>query len=436
MTENTILSTLQILRPKQLLRSDLVQKMLAALGSRGIVVILGFMTSIFIARNLGPEGRGLLGIASAITALGVQLGLLGFHSANTFHVSKNPSLLPTMISNSLLISSFIGALMILFLFFFRHLILGKDSLPLPLLLISLAIIPPNICFLLFQGLLTGVQKFKDYNLSDIINKAINTLLILIYILTGSLSPLNATCFQGVALILCLGIMLKTLSKTSNGLKAPSFTLIKESFFYGGKAYLACFFAWGITRSDIFLLQRFHSLEEVGYFSVALSLIDILLMLSSVISAILHPKLCRESNLNKKWSMTKKTTLGSSAVILFAALIIYLWSAPIRWMFGARFALCHNALVYLIPGFILLSIQTILVQFIISIRFPWSLVLIWGGAFGLKLLISLILIDTMGIKGVGIAWTITYLAIFIGVAINIKFMRRKKEFSKGTEAKIW
>ncbi len=408
----------RLLRLRQLIQTDFVQKVMAALASRGIVLILGFITSIFTARLLGPEGRGLFGIATAITALGVQLGLLGFHSANTFHVSKNPSLLPTMITNSFVISMAMGVLLMGLIFCLRHYILGKDSLSFFLLCLCLVNIPLNICFLLFQGLLTGLQKFKNYNRSEVLNKLINTLLILGCIFTGNLSPITATVFQGAAFMVSIIYMLKAFFKSPKGLTKPSLSLLKENFFYGGKAYLACFFAWGIMRLDIFMLQRFQNLEAVGYFSLALTLIDILLMFSSVVAAILHPKLCIESDLKKKWIMTKKTTLGSSVVILLAACIVIVWKAPIQWMFGAEFIPCHRTLLYLLPGFFFLSIQTILAQYIISIKFPWSLVTIWGVALGFKFLFSLVLVPDMGIKGIGISWAIIYFFVLISVFINI------------------
>ncbi|NGX50642.1 MAG: hypothetical protein K1060chlam2_00490 [Chlamydiae bacterium] len=400
-------------------RSEFIQKVVAALGSRVIVIVLGLFTSIFIARSLGPVGRGQFGVASAFTALGVQLGLLGFHSANTFHISKKPSLLSLLISNSLLISIVVGGASMVLLFFLRHPILGSNTIPLSLLILSLALIPMNICFLLFQGLLTGIQKFKEYNISDILIKAINTLLILAFVFIGSISVLHVTLFQVVATAICLVVMIRTFSKSIDSIQAPSLSLMRQNFFFGGKAYLACFFGWGITRVDVFILQRSQGFEQVGYFSVALSLLDYLLMFSAIVAGILYPKLCVESDIRKKWTMTKKTTLGSIVIILLSAIIAMLWKAPIRWIFGDEFAPCHLILVYLLPGFILLSIQTIMAQFIISIRFPWSLVFIWGSALGLKFIVSLGLIPQMGIRGIGISAILIYSYVFISVLINIK-----------------
>ena len=65
------------------------------------VVALGFVNSVLVTRLLGPEGRGLFAAANTFSAVGIQLGNLGLHSWNTYHVSREPRSLPVLIGNSL-----------------------------------------------------------------------------------------------------------------------------------------------------------------------------------------------------------------------------------------------------------------------------------------------------------------------------------------------
>lgn len=406
------------------IRSDFIHKVIAALGSRGLTVILSIITSIAIARALGPEGRGEYGLACAIAAVGTQLGILGFHSSNTFYVSRKPSILPVMISNSLLTSFAIGCIVICILYSLRHLFFGDSPLPTPLLMASLVILPFYIAFTLFQGLLTGIQKFKDYNLSEIINKALNTLFIIMIILGGSLTAFSATFIQGMALIFSLSFMLRSLLKQAKRLPLPSFSTIRKNFTYGGKAYLVCFIAWGITRLDIFILQRYQGFEQVGYLSVALSLIDLMLLFSGVIASILHPKLCAEKDIVKKWKMTKKIVINSSIIIISGAILAVVCEAPVRWIYGSQFLPSHKAFIMLLPGVVFLSIESILVQFITSISFPWSIVLIWLGSLILKVALSSQLVPLMGMMGIGISWNVTYFFVFVAIVINALSLKHK------------
>lgn len=411
----------------KLTQSDFIQKILAALGSRGIVIVLGLLNSVIIARALEPEGRGKYGVACAVTAIGTQIGLLGFQSSNTFHVSKDPSLLSRLISNSILISIGVGGILCGTIYFLRHLILGTHSLSTPILIAALTLIPLYICFTLFQGLLTGIQRFKEYNLSDILNRVLITTMILLLFFFFHLSLLSAILLQGVSLIICLAFMMRTFSESIVSFAFPCLKLIRENFFYSGKAFVVCIFGWLLTRMDLFILQRFHSFETVGYFSIALTLTDFLFTFSAVIATILLPKLCVEQDIEKKWALTKKTMMGSGVVILSAAFIVMISDAPIRILFGHQFAPCHHILILLLPGFILLSLESIFVQFINSITFPWSIVMIWLTSLCMKGALSLTLIPTMGIKGIGISWNATYLFIFIAILINVFLIKKNAIF---------
>ena len=260
------------------------------------------------------------------------------------------------------------------------------------------------------------------------------MLILTTLSFGTLTPLTVTLFQGIALIICLLIMIRSFAKSMKNFSFPSFKIIKENFFYGGKAYLACFFSWGVIRLDIFILQRSHGFEHVGYFSVALSLIDILLMFSTSVSAILLPKLCVEPDIQKKWLMTKRTALGSTAVILLVAFIAFVWEAPVEWLYGSQFSPCYRVLLLLLPGFILLSVESILIQFINSISIPWSVVVIWAVSFIIKFCLSISLIPKLGIEGLGLSWTLTYFFVFCAISLNIKLLLKKEKNNVSTLSK--
>lgn len=405
------------------IKSDFVQKVVAAWGSRCIAVLLSFCTFIIITRTLSFEGRGQFGIANTITFLGLQLGSLGFHNSNTFYLSNKRSLLPIMISNSLLISAVVGGVLILLLFCCRHLLLGDTFLPLSLLLLSLLNIPIHICYMLLQALLAGMQKFTSYNLREIFNRLVNMLFILGCALIGVLSGGTIILSQGIALVVCVAMTLRTFSHSMDRLKRPSFSLIKSNFFYGGKAYLVSLFSWSIMRMDIFMLRRFHGIEQVGHLSIALSLLDILLMFPVIISTILLPKLCTESDVKKRWIMTKKISFGSIAILLFIICVIMIGKIPMMWVFGDQFAPCYLILTYLLPGYVFLSIANIVEQFIHSICFPWSAVIIRGIAMIVKYIVSIILIPQMGMQGIGISWTIVSCFVCVAILVNIALFRR-------------
>src|SRR5436190_1021101 len=90
--------------------SGLFKKILGTFGTRILMTVLGLATSVIIARLLGPQGRGYFATIAAISGIGIQFGNLGLHSSNTYYVSKDKSVLPAMLGNTLLVSLGAGSL--------------------------------------------------------------------------------------------------------------------------------------------------------------------------------------------------------------------------------------------------------------------------------------------------------------------------------------
>ena len=74
---------------------------LSVFGATVIALAIGFVTSIVVARLLGPDGRGLLGVASSIAAVSVAIGSLGIPIAISYYASRRPRLMSELIGNAL-----------------------------------------------------------------------------------------------------------------------------------------------------------------------------------------------------------------------------------------------------------------------------------------------------------------------------------------------
>src|SRR5215472_6205860 len=79
-------------------------------ATRVVLLVLALAITIIVSRYLGPAGRGYFAVATAVGAIGVQFGNLGLHASNTYYVSKDRSLLATLMGNTLVISFGLGGL--------------------------------------------------------------------------------------------------------------------------------------------------------------------------------------------------------------------------------------------------------------------------------------------------------------------------------------
>jgi O-antigen/teichoic acid export membrane protein len=157
--------------------SDFFHKVAETFGTRILLIGIGLVTSVIVARCLGPEGRGLYAVAATIGAIGVQFGNLGLHASNTFYAARDRTLLPALLGNTVMVTlgfgGFIAVVAWIIFSQWPHLAPIQKKL----LSLSLAYIPFGIGYMLLQNLLLGIQKIRSYNIVEVINKTLVIFLI-------------------------------------------------------------------------------------------------------------------------------------------------------------------------------------------------------------------------------------------------------------------
>jgi O-antigen/teichoic acid export membrane protein len=398
--------------------SDFVRKALETYVTQVSALGLGIFTSVVAARILGPAGCGQYAVAVAIAAVGVQLGNLGLHTSNTYAVARNRELLPTLLANSLLASFLIGsacASLAGFLFVLRPAIAPVKG---ALSLLSLIWIPIALAQLLAQGLLVGIEETRAYNQIELSKKILALLLIGLLILSQDVTPGTVFTAGLVALVASLIFSLVRLWKVLPSRPSPSLSLFKCNFGIGVKAYLACFFAFLVLRLDLVMVKYMLGTEQAGYYSIAASLADCILLLPAAVATILFPKLSSIFEPRQKLRFTGKAALGTGALLLLLVTLAGIVAKPVvQLVFGTPFSPAVGAFVLLLPGVLFLGTQTVIVQFLNSMGFPLSVVIAWFFCCLLNVGMNLWAIPRYGIRGASVVSSICYtLVSFLVLAI--------------------
>jgi O-antigen/teichoic acid export membrane protein len=413
----TILSKLKagLSLARRAIASDFIRKVAETFATRVVLIGIGLITSVMVARILGPEGRGLYAVATAIGAIGVQFGNLGLHASNTYYVARDRKLLPELVSNTLLVSFGFGGLgsALAWLVFF----LWPSLAPVHglILLLSLVWIPFSLAYMLLQNLLLGIYEVKAYNNIELTTKLLGVTLIALAISVSSVTIETVFSASLIPLIIgCFWTLLR-LKLYFNRLPLPSLMLFKQNVSYGIKAYLAAFFAFLVLRGDLFMVQYMLGSEQVGYYSIAVTLADMVGILPVVISTIIFPKLSAISSKREKWKFTQKVTVLVGIVMAALAIFSALVAEPIvRLLFGELFLPAVPAFLWLVPGVLFLGIEVVAVQFLNSIGFPKQVVIIWFFSFLINIFLNYFFIRIYGIVGAAKVSSFSYLAVLIFV----------------------
>lgn len=404
--------------------SDFVHKVAETYATRILLSIAGLITTVMIARLLGPEGRGIYAVAMTTGLLGVQFGNLGLHTANVYLVAQAPQSLRSLAGNSLAISFGFGGLIAVvmagvFLAYPRLI-----SLHGVMLMLALIWIPFGLAYLLLQHLMLGSHDVRGYNLLEMVSKLLPLALIVGLIAARRTDTASLFATSLIALVLCcLWAWHRLRPRFDSDERWMSRELFLGSIDYAGKAYMVALLGFLVLRGDLFMVQHMLGAEQAGYYSIASSMADYVSVLAAVVGFLLFPKLAAMKDVRAKLRMTWRAVWGTVALLLPLILIASLLAHPlVRLLFGAAFLPAASAFVLLMPGMLFLSMHAVAVQFLNSIGFPRQVVINWAICCAANFMVNLWVIPQYGIAGASIVSSFSYLLALI---LNSDVIRRAR-----------
>ncbi len=426
----TILSKLNagLSLARRAIASDFIRKVAETFATRVVLIGIGLITSVMVARILGPEGRGLYAVATAIGAIGVQFGNLGLHASNTYYVARDRKLLPALVSNTLLVSFGFGGLgsALAWLVFF----LWPSLAPVHglILLLSLVWIPFSLAYMLLQNLLLGIYEVKAYNKIELTTKLLGVTLIALAISVSSVTIETVFSATLIAMIISFNWTLLQLKRYFIKLPWPSWQLFKENMRYGLKAYLVAFFSFLVLRVDLLMVQYLLGSEQAGFYSIAVNMTDMVTMLPVVVGTLLFARLSALSSNHEKWQFTKKLSLVVALLMVFLTTFAAFLAEPtVRLLFGEAFLPAVPAFLWLMPGIVVLCINIIYMNYFAATGMP--LITLYSTAIStmLNLALNAQLIPLFGIIGASISSNISYSCMIV---VSLSYIFLKKRTSEG------
>jgi O-antigen/teichoic acid export membrane protein len=406
--------------------SDFILKVAETFATRIFMIGIGLVTSVIVTRSLGPEGRGLYAVASAIGAIGVQFGNLGLHASNTYTVAKDRSLLSTLVGNSLMAGFVFGGLgsAIAWLVFF----LVPKIAPLSglLLILGLSWIPFGLAYMLLQNILLGIQDVRSYNKIELVSNVLGIILLVPLILFKLVTAETVFSVGLVLLLVNIVWVFRRLQPQIKGSLKPSLDLFRGSIGYGMKAYLAAFCAFLVLRIDMLMVKYMLGAEQTGFYAIAVTMADMVYMLPVVIGTILFPKLSAMKTDLRKWNYARKVALWVCLLMMAVTAFSVLCARPaIGLLYGRSFLPAVPAFVWLMPGIVMISVNIIYMNYFASIGMPAITVYSPCAAAAVNIALNMKLIPMLGIVGASISSTLAYGLMLLASLTYIYFILKRK-----------
>jgi O-antigen/teichoic acid export membrane protein len=389
-------------------------------ATRVAMVVGSFGASIVVARWLSARGLGELSVINVTISLAVQIASIGLPSAIAYHVSKDREVRVTASGNALLfgiVAGIAASLVTIGLSFAAPNLFGSVS---PTLFAIAAIsIPFTLLMLLGYHVLLALEKPVLFNLLDVAAPLLmlfNAVLVLVVMRSGlvMLVAFNtaANCLIGCAAVVIVARKLWQQSGKPQWRIDP--TLFQRMFGTGIKFYIAIVAGLIIVRADLLIVNHFRGRAEAGVYAVASQLANLLMVLPAVIVTILFPKVAASDD--KQGVLAMRVTRHTSLVmfIVCAATVPIAFALPI--VYGSAFSDSTIQLLILLPGLYFLSVQSVMAQQFLAWGVPATISVFWILTAVLSVTLNLILVPKFGARAAAVDSTISYLFIFVLVAI--------------------
>lgn len=393
----------------------------SAIGIVGQVymLVVGLVSTILVARLLGPEGKGVLAIVAAIPSMGVGVASFGLGPALGYMAGKDRYPARDLVTAAVVWSLLLGVAVGAFLWLARNTLLtsvmkGMTTVDLVVVLVAL---PASYISAFTGALFAGHGRAVAIAGLSAVGATVN----LVGVVGASVfAPRNAS-----AVVLAVSI-----SSVLNALLAlvvyrASFTLSARRIVeitrfatpYAAKSYVGQATSMFFLRADVFFLNYFAGPAAVGIYSVATNLAEKLWMLSNPVSNAVYGLITGA----ERHDAVRLTTLTSRALLILngaAAILLFLIAIPlVPIIYGLQFANATLYLGLLLPGVVVFAVcQPYGLYFSGQLGRPGVTSSLLSLMMVLSALLYVTLIPPMGASGAALGSTLAYSTALIGYAV--------------------
>ena len=337
----------------------------------------------------------------------MAVGTAGFTYAVAYYASRRDADRGAILGNSLVVA---GGLALVFVPFFavfadqlaRWLSHGEDAAAWSLAGIVVVVMFLDWCI---HNQLIGKLQFGRLNLLLVAAQLTSLLAIVVFVHSAGWGVIG-----GLLAVISSAVVMIVGSLIAVGRLRPSvdFDLMRRLFAYGSRVSVGWVFQLVNFRVDVFILQAFVSLKDVGVYVVAVLVAELALTAGAALSTSVGALVA-----NYEGERRQSETIASSmrhGIILTAATVGGLavvggFAIPI--LFGPEFSAAVTPMYILLPGMFFLGCGQVVAGNLRGAGRPGVSSLLAGLAVVVTLALDFLLIPRHGIDGAALASTIAY-----------------------------
>ncbi|MBI9036144.1 MAG: polysaccharide biosynthesis C-terminal domain-containing protein [Bacteroidales bacterium] len=375
-------------------------------------VLAGLCSGILIARFLGPEGRGIFAALATVPILVLSISALGLRRATLFHIASPESDNNKVISALVILwmfSSVLGMSVAGFMFSEMDELVYTKAITLPVILI----IPIELIISYVGGLYLGVENFRMVNRIRMGKPFLFVVLLCISLLVMDFGIVGvAWSYFGASFTVAISVALIARKKFKFDF-IYDFAYLKSLLKLGLQFAMAFFVIQLNLRLDILLLGKWSTTDQVGFYSVGVTVAEQLWQLPMAVGIVVTSKTASvesRQEMDRKIGPLLRLSLLAGLLSAFALYLVIPYLLPL--VYGAEFIPSISAVRLMLPGVIMFLVFRILNSRLDGFGKPMIGVSLTIPGLILNVILNYFLIPKYGAYGAAVATDISYALMMV------------------------
>ena len=315
-----------------------------------ITIVVGFFTSILIARGLGTSNQGQLSYYVLVFGIIASYGSIGITNATSYFLKRTEFENEKIINNNISILLILSIIYSVVVILFRNVIFVGTIYLLLLIWIAYAIV------LLFTNFFITIyisdENIYVYNRFFSLSYIIKGVVIVALYFTNSLNILNVSILYLLLELMKIILLIKGV-KIKYKFQVNKKILIEE-LKYGIPLYLAAFFIYLNYRVDQFMVRNFLGNSQLGIYAISVQLAELAFVFPTSITSAFEGRLysCEEKDKRKISSQIIRIVFY---VTLTICIIGVLCKPLITVLYGEEYVTAGACMIILLIGIVFASI---------------------------------------------------------------------------------
>ena len=402
---------------RKILNGEIAQNASKMLLLQILTTIVGLMSSVIIARVLGPEDKGKVDLFLLLTNYIVEFGIIGVGTGFLYYQTNQKEKLEVIHGTSLMFCCTMGfAIFVLGMLFHRHIEPLFTGLDTKYIILAFCIAPVLLYRQISGNIIQGLNKPQfNYQIALLIN-------IYMLFMVGLFGALGKITYDQMVLVNIAGIIIYVICAGSvifqqNRKIKADIHLMKKVMKYGIAIYIGAFANSLLFRMDQNFLNYYWGSRFVGCYSVAVNFAEMLWSFDGIINAVtIYHIASNEEKTAKK--ILRKTIMIQTGISCFLGTLLGILSPIlIRVLYGEDYLEAISGIRILIPGIVVWSIGRLISQYItLNIGKPFWCTIATVCGILVNFILNYILIPNNGIDGAACASVVSYFTVVIVVAV--------------------